>query len=217
MARGIIAGSADVHIGSGERPCTIATERSSRVTQRLPVWRGRAQSRCGHRRSQYGMPVLRTMGVAKPGLSFEARSVKNGPVHQCTATRHGLRTSSQSGGLAERAAGCGRGLDAKHDQPTSGVPRCPLCTSLPGLVFNGAHIMAGSAPLCWERRCPHRLRRASLHHCHGNKLTGRTSLDRAAERIPEPIEYRRSQYGIHSRDAAWWRAGEGLNIHEACR
>ena len=51
------------------------------------------------------------------------------PVHERTATRHGVRASSQSGGLAERAAGCGCGLDAKHDRPTSGVP--PTSSSPP--------------------------------------------------------------------------------------
>ena len=41
----LIAGSADVHIGSGERPCSIAAETSSLATRRLPVWRSRPQSR----------------------------------------------------------------------------------------------------------------------------------------------------------------------------
>ena len=41
----LIAGSADVHIGPGERPCTIATEKSSQATRRLPVRRSHDQSR----------------------------------------------------------------------------------------------------------------------------------------------------------------------------
>ncbi len=41
----------------------------------------------------------------QPSLSFEARSAKNGPVHQRGRKRHSLRTSSQSGGLAEAVVG----------------------------------------------------------------------------------------------------------------
>ena len=38
-----------------------------------------------YRRSQYRMPALRTMGVATVRASFEARSAKNGHVHQRAA------------------------------------------------------------------------------------------------------------------------------------
>ena len=102
--------------------------------------------------------------------------------------RHSLRTFSQSGGLAEAVV-----EDDALSTPNTPNLR-PECHATPAQTCSDR--FQWRAPHCWERRCPHRLRRASLRHRHGKKLTGHTALARAAEPSPEPIEYRRSQHGM---------------------
>ncbi len=117
-------------------------------------------------------------------MSFANRSIlRSTPCEEWTRPsafrkQQGVGTSSQSGGLAQGMAGCGSGLDAKHTQPTSRKSGLPC-----RLIAGSADVHIGSG-------------RAFLHHRHGNKLTGHTALARAVEPCPEPIKYRRSQYGM---------------------
>ena len=94
------------------------------------------------------MPGRRTV-VAKPGLSFEARSAKNGPVHQRYGRHHGVRTPSQSGGLAERRA-CDCECTARQTRPTYGperqLPGRRTVVAKPGLSFEARS--AKNGPVC---------------------------------------------------------------------